>query len=74
MDYNTIITKLQNKGYRPISHVSLGKDNKEIVRLELYVSPLLKNDVAVAVKELVGDDFNVWAVSNDSAVYIEKEK
>ena len=72
MTYTTIITKLQDKGYRPVSHVRL--PGADILRLEVYCSPILKSDKAFEIKEIVGTGFNVYDLNNVDAIFIEKEK
>ena len=72
MTYTKIITKLQDKGYRPVSHVRL--PGADILRLEVYASPILKDDEARKIKEIVGGGFNVFSINNQDAVFIELEK
>lgn len=71
MTYTDIISKLQEKGYRPIQRIRI--PSADILGLEVYCSPILMDDRVDEFRVLVGDSFKVDKFPNHDYILITKK-
>jgi hypothetical protein len=65
---------LKFRNYRPIKHITVGREGENIDGLEIGGSPFFLHRNRDIIEDILGDGFSVRALPNQNYIYVQLKK